>query len=73
MIDFAKALPSEGALTHTEPWVNGNREDGYLAGLDSLIDFWRELEEKIDPKPLARGPPQVPKQERQGGRLAAVR
>ena len=75
MIDFAKALPSEGALTHTEPWVNGNREDGYLAGLDSLIDFWRELEEKIDPKPPSpEVRRRVSKQERQWeADLAAVR
>ena len=24
-------------LTHREPWVPGNREDGYLTGVDSLI------------------------------------
>ena len=55
--------------------MNGNREDGYLAGLDSRIDFWRELEEKIDPKPPSpEVRRRVSKQERQWeADLAAVR
>ncbi|XP_068564998.1 inositol-trisphosphate 3-kinase B isoform X2 [Cebidichthys violaceus] len=41
MIDFGKTTPlSDGdELTHRAPWVEGNREDGYLSGLDSLLDI----------------------------------
>ncbi|XP_062415667.1 inositol-trisphosphate 3-kinase B isoform X2 [Pungitius pungitius] len=41
MIDFGKTTPlSEGdELTHRAPWVEGNREDGYLYGLDSMLDI----------------------------------
>ncbi|XP_048386259.2 inositol-trisphosphate 3-kinase B-like [Stegostoma tigrinum] len=39
MIDFGKTMPlPEGQiLTHRTAWVEGNREDGYLWGLDHLI------------------------------------
>ncbi|XP_044282693.1 inositol-trisphosphate 3-kinase C-like [Varanus komodoensis] len=39
MIDFGKTvpLPERQTLTHRLPWVEGNREDGYLWGLDNLI------------------------------------
>ncbi|KAM6964878.1 LOW QUALITY PROTEIN: inositol-trisphosphate 3-kinase B, partial [Aplochiton taeniatus] len=41
MIDFGKTTPlSEGQeLTHRTPWQEGNREDGYLTGLDNLLDI----------------------------------
>ncbi|XP_014668488.1 PREDICTED: inositol-trisphosphate 3-kinase A-like [Priapulus caudatus] len=42
IIDFGKTLPlPEGAaVTHTVPWVEGNHEDGYLIGVQSLISVF---------------------------------
>ncbi|XP_038142197.1 inositol-trisphosphate 3-kinase A [Cyprinodon tularosa] len=39
IIDFGKttALPEGQTLSHDIPWQEGNREDGYLWGLDNLI------------------------------------
>ncbi|XP_012588921.1 PREDICTED: inositol-trisphosphate 3-kinase C [Condylura cristata] len=39
MIDFGKtvALPGHQTLSHRLPWAEGNREDGYLWGLDNMI------------------------------------
>ncbi|KAK1150710.1 inositol-trisphosphate 3-kinase C-like [Acipenser oxyrinchus oxyrinchus] len=41
MIDFGKTvkLPDSETLDHRIPWVEGNREDGYLWGLDNLVDI----------------------------------
>jgi 1D-myo-inositol-triphosphate 3-kinase len=41
-IDFAKTQPMpEGMqLTHTDVWIPGNHEDGFLAGLDGLVRAW---------------------------------
>ncbi|KFD57023.1 hypothetical protein M513_02280 [Trichuris suis] len=40
MIDFAKVFPVEGmVLDHRSPWTLGNHEDGYLYGLDYLIQI----------------------------------
>ncbi|CAJ1077329.1 inositol-trisphosphate 3-kinase B isoform X2 [Xyrichtys novacula] len=41
MIDFGKTtpLPDGQELTHQASWVEGNREDGYLIGLDSMLDI----------------------------------
>ncbi|TRY97888.1 hypothetical protein DNTS_034125 [Danionella cerebrum] len=49
MIDFGKtaALPAPLTLDHRTPWLEGNREDGYLWGLDNFIEILSSmLEEK---------------------------
>ncbi len=45
MIDFAKTtrLPDGAELSHRAPWVHGNREDGYLTGLDSIISVFEAV------------------------------
>mmetsp|Transcript_40328 Transcript_40328/g.64997 ORF Transcript_40328/g.64997 Transcript_40328/m.64997 type:complete len:255 (+) Transcript_40328:208-972(+) len=43
MIDLAHALPSDTDLNHCSEWVQGNHEEGYLTGLDNLIEIWQGL------------------------------
>ncbi|CAJ1065375.1 inositol-trisphosphate 3-kinase A-like [Xyrichtys novacula] len=45
MIDFGKTVPLQApsTLDHRTPWVEGNREDGYLWGLDNLIDIFSSM------------------------------
>ncbi|XP_069997734.1 inositol-trisphosphate 3-kinase homolog isoform X2 [Penaeus vannamei] len=45
MIDFAKTVPvPEGvSITHREPWVLGNHEEGFLTGVDNLIKVVEEV------------------------------
>ncbi|XP_071029201.1 inositol-trisphosphate 3-kinase C-like isoform X1 [Oncorhynchus clarkii lewisi] len=45
MIDFGKTVPLPSPLTldHRTPWEEGNREDGYLWGLDNLIDVLTDI------------------------------
>ncbi|KAM4825099.1 inositol-trisphosphate 3-kinase C [Thomomys bottae] len=45
MIDFGKTvpLPDHQTLSHRLPWAEGNREDGYLWGLDNLIGLLQGL------------------------------
>ncbi|XP_065175025.1 inositol-trisphosphate 3-kinase A-like [Sycon ciliatum] len=50
IIDFGKTseLPGDQRLNHEIPWVEGNREDGYLWGLNNLIDIWSRLKPDDD-------------------------
>ena len=45
MIDFGKTrpLPNGIHLSHSDRWIEGNHEDGYLIGIDSLIEIFHEL------------------------------
>lgn len=49
MIDFAKTSPlssevaDKGTHNHRHPWEMGNQEDGYLFGVDTLIEAWQEI------------------------------
>ncbi|KAK2827418.1 hypothetical protein Q7C36_018344 [Tachysurus vachellii] len=45
MIDFGKtvSVPPPLTLDHRSPWVEGNREDGYLWGLDNFIDILTDM------------------------------
>ncbi|XP_059148094.1 inositol-trisphosphate 3-kinase homolog isoform X2 [Physella acuta] len=47
MIDFAKTIPLDGiTVNHRTPWQIGNHEDGYLTGLDNLVEILGKLVEK---------------------------
>ncbi|XP_076313761.1 inositol 1,4,5-triphosphate kinase 2 [Tachypleus tridentatus] len=51
LIDFAKTHPApvDMKLSHRDPWQVGNHEDGYLIGINSLIEIFMDiLEEKCD-------------------------
>ncbi|XP_061406058.1 inositol-trisphosphate 3-kinase A-like [Lethenteron reissneri] len=55
MIDFGKTtpLPAGQTLSHRDAWSEGNREDGYLWGLDQIISALEGLAERYA---AARGP-----------------
>ncbi|XP_055606445.1 inositol-trisphosphate 3-kinase A-like isoform X2 [Uranotaenia lowii] len=47
LIDFAKtvALPESVAISHDRKWKVGNHEDGYLIGINNLIQIFEEVHE----------------------------
>ncbi|XP_033101002.1 inositol-trisphosphate 3-kinase B-like isoform X2 [Anneissia japonica] len=49
IIDFGKTIPLPDSLTndHRTPWVEGNHEDGYLFGVDNLINIWTSVCESL--------------------------
>ncbi|XP_050542135.1 uncharacterized protein LOC126905969 [Daktulosphaira vitifoliae] len=50
LIDFAKTLilPSEIKISHMSEWVVGNHEDGYLIGVNNLIEIFEELNRVVN-------------------------
>ena len=48
MIDFGKttAIPDGVCIDHRTEWQEGNREDGYLMGLDNMIQLLEELQSR---------------------------
>jgi len=56
MIDFAKTmlLPDGRRLSHRAPWSVGNREDGFLFGLDNLIAVWERVLSRSSAEDAAR-------------------
>ena len=50
MIDFAKTgtLPGEIKITHKKTWEVGNHEDGYLIGLNNIIDIFCSIARETD-------------------------
>ncbi|XP_016431838.1 inositol-trisphosphate 3-kinase A-like [Sinocyclocheilus rhinocerous] len=51
MIDFGKTvpLPPPQTLDHRTPWAEGNQEDGYLWGLDNLIEIFGDMLQDATP------------------------
>lgn len=45
LIDFAKTveLPQNVTIDHNSAWTVGNHEDGYLIGINNMIDIFTEL------------------------------
>ncbi|KAK6645068.1 hypothetical protein RUM43_001344 [Polyplax serrata] len=48
LIDFAKTLmlPDQTFIDHKSQWEVGNHEDGYLIGINNLIQIFGELDEE---------------------------
>ena len=45
LIDFGKTVPTPANTTidHATPWEVGNHEDGYLIGINNMIDIFTDL------------------------------
>lgn len=50
LIDFAKTvhLPENHFIDHSSTWKVGNHEDGYLIGINNLIELFTELDMEIN-------------------------
>ncbi|XP_065214496.1 inositol-trisphosphate 3-kinase homolog isoform X2 [Planococcus citri] len=58
LIDFAKTrpVPSDKILTHRLPWSPGNHEEGFLYGLDMLINKMENIKIPLNVKTEASTP-----------------
>ena len=45
LIDFGKTVPTPPGLTvtHSSPWSVDSHEDGYIVGLDNIIDIFQDI------------------------------
>lgn len=52
LIDFAKTveLPEKVAIDHNSAWTVGNHEDGYLIGINNMIDIFTDILEQSSVK-----------------------
>lgn len=52
LIDFAKTveLPEKVAIDHNSAWTVGNHEDGYLIGMNNMIDIFTDILEQSSVK-----------------------
>lgn len=50
LIDFAKTdtLPDDIKITHKKNWEVGNHEDGYLIGLNNIIDLFSSVAKEME-------------------------
>ena len=50
LIDFAKTdtLPDNIEITHKKNWEVGNHEDGYLVGLNNIIDIFSDVASEME-------------------------
>lgn len=50
LIDFAKTvhLPPNINIDHSTQWTVGNHEDGYLLGINNLIEIFEYLQNEIE-------------------------
>ena len=46
MIDLPRTKEAPTKLKHDVPWVDGNNEDGYLTGVDNLIEIFEALRDE---------------------------
>lgn len=47
LIDFGKTVPLTNGtvIDHKSPWSLGNHEDGYLIGLENIMNIFRDLDQ----------------------------
>ena len=52
LIDFGKTVPTpaDTRIDHATPWEVGNHEDGYLIGINNMIDIFADLVAMLEQK-----------------------